>query len=100
MPPVSLQPSQGGSDPAPDTASGGGGSGRRTAGWAGFLSYLAGAQATRHLPVIVLTGAEAERAAEALSLGADEFLAKPFSLSVLGAAVERLLRQAPDGGRR
>jgi integral membrane sensor domain MASE1 len=28
-----------------------------------------------------------------------EFLAKPFSLSVLGAAVERLLRQAPDGGR-
>jgi len=57
---------------------------------------------TERLPVIVLTGLEAERVKEALSLGADEFLAKPFSLAVLTDAVERLLGRAPraTGGSR
>ncbi len=50
----------------------------------------------RHLPIIALTSGEAAQVDEALTLGADEFLVKPFSLSVLTDAVERLLR---GGGR-
>ena len=46
----------------------------------------------RRLPIIVLTSGESSRVDEALTLGADEFLVKPFSLSVLTDAVERLLR--------
>ncbi len=66
------------------------------------LRRLRAAGGIRHLPVIVLTGVEPERVEEALALGADEFLAKPFSLSVLIDAVERLLRGAAPvrGGSR
>ncbi len=61
------------------------------------LRRLRAAEGTRHLPVIVLTGVEPTRVKEVLAQGADEFLAKPFSLSVLTDAVERLLRGTPPG---
>jgi protein-histidine pros-kinase len=65
------------------------------------LRRLRAAGGTRHLPVIVLTGVDPKRVEEVLAQGADEFLAKPFSLPVLLDAVERLLRGAlPRGGTR
>ena len=48
------------------------------------------------VPVIVLTGERQPRhRATAESLGADEFLTKPFSPLQLLGAIERLLRRAP-----
>jgi len=51
----------------------------------------------RRLPIIALTSGEAAQVDEALTLGADEFLVKPFSLSVLTDTVERLLRGRGGG---
>ncbi len=55
-------------------------------------------QATRSLPVIMLTarGEEAERV-RGLSMGADDYIVKPFSVPELIARVRALLRRAsPD----
>jgi CheY-like chemotaxis protein/anti-sigma regulatory factor (Ser/Thr protein kinase) len=57
-------------------------------GW-DVLARLKGAAATADVPVVICTGGNGrDRAA---SLGASDFLTKPFSPAVLRAAVERLL---------
>jgi DNA-binding response OmpR family regulator len=49
------------------------------------------------LPVLILTGrAEVEDRVKGLDLGADDYLAKPFSLSELSARVRALLRRSPN----
>jgi len=64
-------------------------------GWA-VLRHLRADPRTRALPVLAITGVDVERAEQALAAGADEFLTKPFSLTVLESTIRRLLR----GGRR
>ncbi|MFI5338598.1 MAG: ATP-binding protein, partial [Candidatus Methylomirabilales bacterium] len=67
-------------------------------GWA-ILGQLRSAEATRVLPVLVLTGLDQVRADQALALGADEFLAKPVSPRVLLETAARLLaRSAREKG--
>ena len=58
-------------------------------------------EATRTLPVIMLTarGEESERV-RGLSVGADDYVVKPFSVPELMARVRALLRRAPAGARR
>ena len=46
-----------------------------------------------------MTGIDLERGDEVLTLGADEFLTKPFSLTVLESAVQRLLQSVGSTGR-
>ena len=50
---------------------------------------------TRHIPIIMLT-AKAEESSEldGLSSGADDYLTKPFSMRVLEARIEAVLRRA------
>jgi CheY-like chemotaxis protein len=43
--------------------------------------------------VLAITGVEVERSDQALTAGADEFLSKPFSMTVLEATVQRILQQ-------
>ena len=52
---------------------------------------------TRRFPVLALISGDVTRADELHVLGADEFLAKPFSASVLVDLVERLLREGRRG---
>ncbi len=62
------------------------------------LSILREARAARPtLPVIILTarGAEDDRV-EGLGLGADDYVAKPFSIKELLARVEAVLRRSPE----
>jgi CheY-like chemotaxis protein len=59
-------------------------------GWT-VLRRLRANPETRALPVLAVTGIDLERGDEVLDLGADEFLTKPFSLSVLEDTVRRLL---------
>jgi len=72
-------------------------------GWEVLRRLRAGA-ATRALPILAITGVEVERSDQALAAGADEFLSKPFSLTVLEDTVRRVLRErAPAerlGGRQ
>ena len=58
-------------------------------------------EATRTLPVIMLTarGEEGERV-RGLSIGADDYVVKPFSVPELMARVRALLRRAAAGARR
>jgi NtrC-family two-component system sensor histidine kinase KinB len=55
------------------------------------LGQLRSDPATRDLPVLVLSGWEEARAERAMTLGANEFLTKPFSGKVLADVVRRLL---------
>ncbi|MBI2081122.1 MAG: GAF domain-containing protein [candidate division NC10 bacterium] len=56
--------------------------------------------ATREIPVVALTGWGEQEGREALRLGAQEFLTKPVSPSVLAATVDRLMqRVARERGR-
>jgi len=49
------------------------------------------------LPVLILSGrAEVEDRVKGLDLGADDYLAKPFSFSELSARVRALLRRSPN----
>jgi signal transduction histidine kinase len=66
-------------------------------GWA-VLQQLRADPGTRTLPVLAITGIDVERGNEVLSAGADAFLAKPFSLSVLERTVSRLLLQGASAG--
>jgi DNA-binding response OmpR family regulator len=63
-------------------------------GWEVLQSLRADA-GTRALPVLVITGVEVGRGDEILTAGADEFLAKPFSVPILVNTVQRLLEQGP-----
>ncbi|MGH7360556.1 MAG: response regulator [Candidatus Methylomirabilales bacterium] len=55
---------------------------------------------TRDVPVVTLTGWGEQEGREALRLGAQEFLTKPVSSSILAATVERLLQKAARERRR
>lgn len=62
-------------------------------GWE-VLRRLRAETATRALPVLAITGVEVDKGEQALTAGANDFLTKPFSLTVLEDTVRRLL-----GGR-
>ncbi len=64
-------------------------------GWQILMTLRAGA-ATRALPVVVLTGLGADQAEQAAARGADEFLTKPVSPSVLAGVVKTLLARARE----
>jgi len=49
--------------------------------------------------VPAITAIDVERGDEVLTAGADEFLAKPFSLTVLESTVRRLLQPGASAGR-
>ncbi|MFR2331542.1 MAG: response regulator transcription factor [Flavonifractor plautii] len=52
------------------------------------------------VPVLILTANDLESDQVAgLELGADDYVTKPFSLAVLRAQVNRLLRRGAPGGR-
>ncbi len=55
---------------------------------------------TREVPVLALTGWGEQEGREALRLGAQEFLTKPVSSSILAATVDRLLQKAARERRR
>ncbi|MBI2902139.1 MAG: response regulator [Candidatus Methylomirabilis oxyfera] len=59
-------------------------------GW-GVLKALRARISTRHLPILVVTALGAEDAEKTLALGADEYLSKPISPSVLIDTVHRLI---------
>ena len=61
-------------------------------GWQ-VLRQLRADPGSRSLPVLAITGVEVERGDEVLIAGADEFLAKPFSTTVLESTLRRLLQQ-------
>jgi len=51
---------------------------------------------TRHIPVFMLTAmASTENKVQGFSLGANEYMTKPFEMSELLARIESLLRLAP-----
>ena len=60
-----------------------------------FCRRLRASSETRHLPIIMLTarGEESDRI-RGLSIGADDYVVKPFSLPELMALVKALLRRA------
>ena len=59
-----------------------------------LLSYIK--STLPHVPVIVLSGADEETTVmEAFKLGADDFIAKPFSPGELSLRVKRLLVRQP-----
>ncbi len=68
-------------------------------GWE-ILTGVRRTEATRTLPVLVLTGLDDVHANQALAMGADEFLAKPVSPRILVETVARLLtaRAAESAG--
>jgi len=67
-------------------------------GWA-VLRQLRGDPGASALPVLAITGVEVERGDEVLSAGANEFLTKPFSLTVLESTVRRLLQSGASAAR-
>ena len=59
------------------------------------LLHLRSCESTRDVPVVLMSGeSENEQAAIARTLGAQSFLAKPFTLAALHAAVESAIRAA------
>ena len=59
------------------------------------LRRLRSLQATRLVPVILVTGlGDTDEKIEGLSLGADDYVVKPFSMAELLARVERLIKRA------
>jgi signal transduction histidine kinase len=67
-------------------------------GWA-VLRQLRADSDTRALPVLTITGVDVDRGDDVLTAGADEFLTKPFSLTVLESTVRRLLEAGALAGR-
>jgi len=64
-----------------------------TDGWE-VLKTLRARASTRHLPILVVTALGAADAERTLALGADEYLSKPISPSVLIDTVNRLIGDA------
>jgi PAS domain S-box-containing protein len=62
-------------------------------GWE-VLKALRGSASTRDLPILALTALGAADAERTLALGADEYLSKPISPTVLIATINRLLAEA------
>lgn len=59
------------------------------------LKELRAAPDTADLPIIMVTGrSDPEAAVQALSAGADDYVAKPFEFPVLAARIERTLARA------
>jgi len=67
-------------------------------GWA-VLRELRANLETRAFPILAITGIDVDRGGEVITAGADEFLTKPFSLTVLESAVQRLLQSVGSAGR-
>jgi CheY-like chemotaxis protein len=67
-------------------------------GWE-VLRQLRADSDTRAPPVLTITGVDVDRGDEVLTAGADEFLTKPFSLTVLESTVQRLLQSVGSTGR-
>ena len=65
----------------------------RVDGWA-ILRILRAQTATRNLPILVVTSLGAADAEQTLALGADDYLSKPISASVLTDTVNRLIAGA------
>jgi response regulator RpfG family c-di-GMP phosphodiesterase len=57
---------------------------------AAFCAQLKASPATRHIPVVLLTGSDMADEATAADVGADSFMLKPFSPLELLSVVERL----------
>jgi len=66
-------------------------------GW-DILRRVRDTDRTRDLPVLVLTGLGNASTEQAMALGADEFLSKPFSISVLVEVAARLLTRRSATG--
>ena len=62
-----------------------------------FMRTLRGDPKTQAVPVVAMSAAYPERAAH--DLGVQEFLAKPFEVTALVAAVERALTAPPGDGK-
>ena len=62
-----------------------------------FMRTLRGNPKTQAVPVVAMSAAYPERAAH--DLGVQEFLAKPFEVTALVAAVERALTAPPGDGK-
>ena len=61
------------------------------------LASLRGREGTRRLPVIAITGVLADLEEEIRTLGADDFLTKPFSTTVLLDVIGRFVGRAHGG---
>jgi ribonuclease P protein subunit RPR2 len=57
---------------------------------AAYCASLKASRATRHIPIVLLTGSDLATEATAAEVGADAFMLKPFSPLELLAVVERL----------
>jgi signal transduction histidine kinase/ActR/RegA family two-component response regulator len=62
---------------------------------ASILQWMRNGTETRHVPVLVLTGRSQAEAEAAIPAGANEFLTKPFSPSILLRTIDALLTTAP-----
>lgn len=59
-----------------------------------FLDYLKQQKEYKHIPVIMLTARSAENdCIKALNIGADDYITKPFSLQILQARIDAVLRR-------
>src|SRR6266849_8005369 len=64
------------------------------------LQVLEGGRREAQMPVLMLSGRGRERdTVEALNLGADDYLGKPFGVPELLARVKALLRRVTPGAR-
>ncbi|HTU01180.1 MAG TPA: response regulator [Candidatus Sulfotelmatobacter sp.] len=63
-----------------------------------LLGQIRGSAETRALPVLILTGLSEEEARAAVRHGADDFLTKPFSPTVLLGVVQGLLARSGSHG--
>jgi two-component system, chemotaxis family, chemotaxis protein CheY len=64
-----------------------------------LISFLRQSEAHRETPLLIIsTEASARDRARALSLGANAYLAKPFTAEALADAVRALLRGSSSGG--
>src|SRR5689334_2112100 len=64
------------------------------------LEVLKVVRGSIEIPILILSGRSRERdKVEALDLGADDYLSKPFGVAELMARVKALLRRGPGGSR-
>ncbi len=63
--------------------------------------HLKGSEATRQIPIIMVTAkGEEDDLVAGLEMGADDYVAKPFSPRVLAARVRACLRKSEDEGNK